>query len=131
LIARNSLEWLEQQAKSLRRSTESEGADATWADVRADIWEEFVPVAVSRQSGGRGKRADSRALGLFIKQMVNLIYDICGNPRYGYVAALTNVAFPDAYFDAEEVRQKCKVRRPVHSETSRRQKQARVHRSES
>jgi hypothetical protein len=69
---------------------------------------DVIEIKVSRQSGGQGKRDRSRALGLFVKKMVNLMYDVTQHPRYEYVAKLTNVALPDAAIGAEEVRQYCK-----------------------
>jgi hypothetical protein len=101
LKAKQALEWLESEVKSLRHMAEPRGL----------AWGEVIPITVSRQSGGRGKRPRSRAVGLFIKQMVNLMYRVCRGPRYEYVASLTNVAFPDGDVGAEEVRQNCRRRR--------------------
>ena len=53
-----------------------------------------IPVRVSRQSGGKGKRNQSRNLGVFMRQMVNCMYQCCGKPRYDAVATMTNIAFP-------------------------------------
>jgi hypothetical protein len=72
---------------------------------------DFIPVIVSRQRGGRGKRPHSRELGVFMKEMVNFMHRRCGNPRYDFVAKLSNVAFLDADVGAEDVRQSCRRRR--------------------
>jgi hypothetical protein len=101
LEAQQSLEWLERQIEGLRQRAEA--SDIVWCD--------NMKLTVSRQSGGRGKRAHSRALGLFMRQMVNFMYKACNGPRYEYVASLTNVAFRDADVGAEEVRQYCRRHR--------------------
>jgi hypothetical protein len=98
LETQRSLEWLERQIKDLRRRAEP--SDSMWSDI--------IKLTVSRQSGGRGKHARSRALGLFIRKMVNFMYSVCNRPRYEYVARLTSVAFRDADIGAEEVRQNCR-----------------------
>src|ERR1700676_875651 len=81
--SQRSLEWLESKAQIFRRL-------ATLRDFE-DF--DFIPVIVSRQGGGRGKRARSREIGVFMKLMVNFMYRFCGKPRYEYVAMLTSVAF--------------------------------------
>src|SRR6266576_726551 len=68
-------------------------------------------VRVSRQRGGKGKRAQSRELGVFMQQMVNCMDGCCGKPRYDAVATMTNIAFPDADVDAEHVRSVCRTAR--------------------
>ncbi len=67
-----------------------------------------LPVHVSRKSGGKGKRNQSREVGVFMREMVNCMYDWCGKPRYRVVAAITNIAFPDADVVAEDVRSACR-----------------------
>jgi len=98
--AQQALAWLEQQSRIIRRSAESS----------SDFSDNFVPETVSRQTGGVEKRPHSRQLGVFMKKMVNCMHQSTGNPRYEFVAKLTNVAFPNADFGAAEVRQRCRRR---------------------
>jgi hypothetical protein len=97
-----ALEWLEQETQWIRRLATPHNLNPRFG---------MVPVVVSRQDGGRGKRARSRAIGVFMKKMVNEMHNWCGKPRYAFVAALTNVAFDGADLGAEEVRQSCRPRR--------------------
>ena len=101
LEARQSLEWLEREIKFIRRSTKPEIFDSG----------KFVPITVSRQSGGRGKHPRSRAIGLFIRHLTNVMISHVGRPRYDYVARLTNVAFRGLDVGAEDVRQHCRPRK--------------------
>ena len=102
LIAKLSLNWLESEAPRLRQLAEKVSAgDSTWD------WGP-IPVRVSRQSGGKGKRNESRKLKVFMQQMVNYMYQLCGKPRYDAVAMMTNIAFPDADVDEENVRSACR-----------------------
>jgi len=102
LIAKLSLDWLESEAPRLRQLAEKVSAgDPTWD------WGP-IPVRVSRQSGGKGKRNQSRKLGVFMQQMVNHMYQLCGEPRYDAVAMMTNIAFPDADVGEENVRSACR-----------------------
>jgi len=104
LVALLSLDWLEREAHRLRQLAEKVSAGEP-------EWEgDQVPVRVSRQSGGKGKRNQSRKLGVFMQQMVNYMYQLCGKPRYDAVAMMTNIAFPDADVDEENVRS---ARRPT------------------
>jgi hypothetical protein len=102
--ARRALEWLGREAPRLRQVAEKVPADEPELD-----WGQ-IPVRVSRQSGGKGKRNQSRKLGVFMQKMVNCMYQLCGNPRYDAVAMMTNIAFPDADVVAEDVRS---TRRPT------------------
>ena len=102
LVAKLSLDWLEREAPRLRQLAEKVSArDPTWD------WGP-IPVHVSRQSGGKGKRNQSRKLGVFMQQMVNCMNQLCGKPRYDAVAMMTNIAFPDADVDEENVRSACR-----------------------
>jgi hypothetical protein len=88
------IEWLRREAHRLRQPAEKVSAG--------------VPVNVSRQSGGEGKRNQSREVGVFMREMVNCMNDWCGKPRHRVVAAITNIAFPDANVVAEDVRTACR-----------------------
>jgi|SRR5215467_1983636 len=100
--AKRSLEWLRREAHRLRQVAEKVSAgEPTWD------WGP-IPVRVSRQSGGKGKRSQSRKLGVFMQQMVNCMYHWCGKPRYDAVATITNIAFPDADVVSENVRSACR-----------------------
>ena len=102
LVAKLSLDWLEREAPRLRQLAEKVSAgDPTWD------WGP-IPVHVSRQSGGKGKRNQSRKLGVFMRRMVNYMYQWCGKPRYDAVAMMTNIAFPHADVDEENVRSACR-----------------------
>ena len=102
LVAKLSLDWLEREAPRLRQLAEKVSArDPTWD------WGP-IPVRVSRQSGGKGKRNQSRKLGVFMQQMVNCMYRWCGKPHYHAVAMMTNIAFPDADVVAGNVRSACR-----------------------
>ena len=102
LIAKLSLDWLEREAHRLRQLAEKGSAGEP-------EWEgDQVPVRVSRQSGGKGKRNQSRKLGVFMQQMVNCMNQLCGKPRYDAVAMITNITFPDADVDEENVRSACR-----------------------
>jgi hypothetical protein len=103
--AKQSLKWLGREAHRLRQLAEKvSGGEPEWN------WER-IPVRVSRQSGGKGKRAQSRELGVFMQKMVNCMHQCCGKPRYDAVATITNIAFPDADVVAEHVRSACRTAR--------------------
>ena len=95
--AKRSLEWLRREAHRLSQVAEKVSAGEPNWDVR-----------LSRQSGGKGKRNQSRKLGVFMRQMVNCMDRYCGKPRYNAVAMMTNIAFPDADVVAEDVRSACR-----------------------
>ena len=100
--AKRSLEWLGREAHRLRQVAEKVSAgEQNWD------WDR-IPIHVSRQSGGKGKRAQSRELGVFMQKMVNCMYQCCGKPRYDVVAKITNIAFPDENVVAENVRSACR-----------------------
>ena len=100
--AKLSLDWLTREAHRLRQVAEKVSAgEPNWD------WGP-IPVRVSRQSGGKGKRNQSRKLGVFMQQMVNCMYRWCGKPHYHAVAMMTNIAFPDADVIAENVRSACR-----------------------
>jgi hypothetical protein len=100
--AKRSLEWLRREAHRLRQVAEKVSAgEPNWDCER-------IPVRVSRQSGGKGKRNQSRELGVFMQEMVNCMYEWCGEPRYHAVATITNIAFPDANVVDENVRSACR-----------------------
>ena len=107
--AKRSLEWLGREASRLRRLAEKEAsrlrrlAQAKSAGEPNWDWGP-IPVRVSRQSGGKGKHTQSRKLGLFMQAMVSCMLEWCGQPRDGTVAAMTNIAFPDANVVGENVR---------------------------
>ena len=101
--AKRSLEWLRREAQQAPASCrKSVRGRAEW-----DLGP--IPVRVSRQSGGKGKRNQSRNLGVFMQRMVNCMYEWCGKPRYDAVATMTNIAFPDADVVAENVRSACRL----------------------
>jgi hypothetical protein len=100
---KRSLEWLRREAHRLRQVAEKVSAGEPEWDSG------LVPVRVSRQSGGKGKRAQSRELGVFMQEIVNCMLHCCGKPRYGAVATITNIAFPDADVVAEHVRSACRT----------------------
>jgi hypothetical protein len=100
LEEQRSLKWLEQQAQKLRqRAATDQKAHPGW---------DYVRVNVSRQSGGVKKHPQSRELGVFIRTIVNCMHRACGKPCYHAVATMTNIAFPDAYLGAEDVRSLCR-----------------------
>jgi hypothetical protein len=100
--AKQSLEWLGREADRLwQLAWKVSAGEPEWD------WERR-PVRVSRQSGGKGKRNQSRKLGVFMQRMVNWMYQWCGKPRYDAVATITNVAFPDANVVSENVRSACR-----------------------
>ena len=102
LVAKLSLDWLEREAPRLRQLAEKVSArDPTWD------WGP-IPVHVSRQSGGKGKRNQSRKLGVFMQRMVNCMYELCRKPRYDVVATITNIAFPNANVISEDIRSACR-----------------------
>jgi hypothetical protein len=110
--AKRSLNWLMREAHRLRQVAKKVSAgEPNWD------WGP-IPVRVSRQSGGKGKRNQSRKLGVFMQRMVNCMYECCGKPHYHAVAMMTNIAFPDADVIAENVRFAC---RPT-SRTARRKR---------
>jgi hypothetical protein len=72
------LEWLKKEAQRVRRRAGDLLMDADdWGSTYGP-----VRVNVSRQSGGKMKRRRSRELGVFMQEMVNLMYSACGKPRY-------------------------------------------------
>jgi hypothetical protein len=97
-----SLEWLRRETHRLRQVAEKVAAGKPEWDSG------LVPVRVSRQSGGKGKRAQSRELGVFMQEMVNCMKHCCGKPRYDAVATMTNIAFLDANVLADHVRSACR-----------------------
>src|SRR6516164_2512999 len=102
LVAKLSLDWLESEAPRLRQLAEKVSAgDSTWD------WGP-IPVRVSRQSGGKGKRNESRKLKVFMQRIVNCMYELCRKPRYDVVATITNIAFPNANVISEDIRSACR-----------------------
>lgn len=95
-----SLEWLKREAQEMRQRAEQKPRD----DYRGD----YVQVNVSRQSRGPKKGTRSRELGVFMQIMVNSLHRACGKPRHHAVAAMTNIAFPDANVDLDDVRSACR-----------------------
>lgn len=104
LEALNSLEWLARKAMQLRHL--AEGSTNDESKFESDNW--AAPVRVSRQSYGKKQRGRSRQVGVFIQEMVNCLYRSCGKPRYQAVAIMTNIAFPGANVDPEDVRSVCR-----------------------
>jgi hypothetical protein len=101
LEASRAMDWLGSEAQRLRQLAERErGNEPDWG------W--HFPERISRQSGGKGKNRRSRELGVFIRKMVNCLYRSCGRPRYHAVAVMTNIAFPTAKVDDEDVRGICR-----------------------
>ena len=100
--ARRSLDWLRREAHRLRQVAEKVSAgEPNWD------WDR-IPVRVSRQCGGKGKRNQSRNLGVFMRRMVNCMHELCGRPRHDVVATMTNIAFPNANVTSEDVRSACR-----------------------
>jgi hypothetical protein len=95
-----SMQWLTREAQKIRHGAQDL--------LKPDGWDWPFRVNVSRQSGGKGKRRRSRELGVFMQEMVNCIYRACGKPGYHAVATITNIAFPAARVDAEDVRSACR-----------------------
>ena len=96
------LRWLKQEAQKIRQRAQKLLGRPNlydWGRIR---------VNVSRQSGGKRKRRDSRKINVFIQLMVNCMYKTCGKPRYHAVATITNIAFPAARVDADHVRSACR-----------------------
>jgi hypothetical protein len=96
------LEWLKQEAKSIRHQAQD------FLEPEPDYSGGPLRVNVSRQTGGKRKRRHSRELGVFMQEMVNLMYSACGKPRYQAVAIMANIAFPAANVDADDVRSACR-----------------------
>lgn len=95
------LEWLKREAKRIRHRAQDllePEPDYSWPR----------RVNISRQTGGKRKRRHSRELGVFMQEMVNLMYSACGEPRYQAVAMIANIAFPAANVDADDVRSACR-----------------------
>jgi len=96
------LEWLERNALRVRQLAERVSAGEPNGD-----WDR-IPIHVSRQSGGKGKRNQSRELSVFMQLMVDCMCRLCGKPRYAVVAMMTNIAFPDADVAEVNVRSACR-----------------------
>jgi hypothetical protein len=95
------LKWLKQEAKRIRHRAQD------LLDPEPDYsWPRRVNV--SRQTGGKRKRRHSREIGVFMQEMVNIMYSACGKPRYQAVAMIANIAFPAANVDADDVRSACR-----------------------
>src|SRR5262249_31988082 len=63
--AKRSVRWLRGEALRLRQLAEKQSAgEQNWGWGR-------IPIHVSRQSGGKGKRKQSRELGCFMQRMVD------------------------------------------------------------
>jgi hypothetical protein len=112
--AKRSIRWLRGEALRFRQLAEQQSAgEQNWG------WDR-IPIHISRQSGGKGKRKRSREVGVFMQRMVNYMYECCGRPHYDAVATITNIAFPNANVVRENVRSACRPttrrgrRRAVH-----------------
>ena len=100
--AKRSLKWLMRETQRLRQVADEVSADGpNWDCGR-------IPFHVSRQSGGKRKRNQSREVGVFMREMVNCMDQWFDEPRHNAVAAMTNIAFPDAGVVAEDVRSACR-----------------------
>jgi hypothetical protein len=100
--AKRSLEWLRRETHRLRQVAEKVAAgEPEWDSGMGSV-------RISRQSGGKGKRAQSRELGVFMQEMVNCMKHCCGKPRYDAVAKMTNIAFLHANVLADHVRSACR-----------------------
>jgi hypothetical protein len=62
---------------------------------------------VSRQRKGKN-RLHSREISVFVRMMQDCMFVFCRKPQYPAIAALTNIAFPDADVLAEDVRSFCR-----------------------
>jgi hypothetical protein len=72
--------------------------------LRLRAGEEAEPsTRISRQKRG-GKNVHSRKYVAFIHEMVGLMREMCGTPHHFAVAQMTNIAFPGAKLDLENVR---------------------------
>ena len=100
--AKQSLEWLMREAHRLRQVAERCPRTGRIGTVVR------IPFHVSRQSGGKRKRNQSREVGVFMREMVNCMDEWCEEPRHDVVATMTNIAFPDADVVAEDVRSACR-----------------------
>jgi hypothetical protein len=114
LAREESLAWLQKDAQRIRERAAAKPKDPYDVD-------DFFEIRLSRQSKGQ-RHSESRAISIFVQYMVFLMRECIGKPRWHWVAALTNVAFPAAYVGEEEVRSRCKPTRraerqkkPVHS----------------
>jgi hypothetical protein len=114
LRRRESLQWFEHEAEILRQHAARNIAGEPFLD---DWLDGPLPVRASRQSGGEGKRDQSRALGVFMVLMTNFMYQACGKPRHNAVSMLTNIAFTKAKVTEDDVRSAC--RRVKHAVRSR------------
>jgi hypothetical protein len=131
--ADRSIAWLGREALNLRKR----GQQVRSGDM-ASFWNDwdYVPVTVSRQRGGKGKRSRSRELGVFMRTMVNAMHRACRKPSYSAVAEMTNIAFSEAEVDSEDVRSACRRSKqevldgPAHSAVKSRRKSSRVRRGQ-
>ncbi len=64
---------------------------------------------ISRQSGGKKRRSDSRTYNAFMFLMADQMSEICGRPNYDAVATITNIAFLHADVTADDVRNACRA----------------------
>jgi hypothetical protein len=85
--------WHEQEAVLLRQRAGREPKPTTF---------------ISRQSGGKNKRRNSRKYNAFMFLMPDQMRDICGKPHYDAVATMTNIAFSGAMVTADDVRNACR-----------------------
>ena len=76
---------------------------------------------ISRQTGGKGKRRDSRQYIAFMFFMADRMTEISGRPHYDAVSNITNIAFLKANVTTDEVRNACraKTRRRRSTRTSK------------
>jgi hypothetical protein len=119
LAREESLAWLQKDAQRIRKRAAKQPEDPS---------EDFFGVRLRRQSSGQ-RRSGLRAIAIFVHHTVFLMRESTGKPRWPAVAALTNVAFPSADVDAEDVRSMCKPstragrrKKPGHSGDRTRQK---------
>jgi hypothetical protein len=111
---KQSLAWLEKDAKRLREL-------AAFREGHPFLLFDFLAAPLSRQRAGH-KRPESRAIRIFVQEMASFMKETIGTPMWTAVADLTNVAFPSANFEAEDVRLMCRPtkraerrKKPVHS----------------
>lgn len=77
----------QQEARLLRRRAGKEPEPTTF---------------ISRQSGGKNRRAHSRKYKAFMSLMADHMREGCGKPHHNAVAMMTNIAFPRAKVTADD-----------------------------
>jgi hypothetical protein len=66
---------------------------------------------ISRQSGGRNRRSNSRAINAFVSFMTDRMFDECGRVYRRVLVEMTNAAFPKADVSESDVRWASRMKR--------------------